>query len=148
MWYKHMAYTLLHNRTLVAGVLCGCIGVLVDADHIIAYIFPSLQDINPESPLRCFHPALFVVSSIIIFGILFFFEPQGSLFYFLLFVWFEAWFSSLHMLFGSFFGHYFYVHDARRVQGYISSGTSVGFAIGGLLVIVFMHYFNLFDRSV
>jgi len=58
--------------------LCGIVGVLVDTDHIIAYLIPQWQyhqwfpapQLHPwvePFALRAFHPQIFLVSSIIIF---------------------------------------------------------------------------------
>jgi len=63
----------MRSRTFRVGILCGIAGVLVDADHIIAHFVPYLQQWYPNEPLRCFHPQLFIISSVAILGLVAYF---------------------------------------------------------------------------
>lgn len=55
--------TLLHNDALRFGFLGGCIGVLVDLDHIPWAINPQIWTTG-----RIWHPALFVVAGVVALG--------------------------------------------------------------------------------
>jgi len=47
--------------TLVVGVLCGCVGVLIDLDHVIAFYLGSTHG-------RMFHKPLLVGGCLILCG--------------------------------------------------------------------------------
>ena len=70
MRLRDMARIVLRSVSLRVGILGGLVGVLVDADHIIAHYIPSLQGLNPEYPGRIFHPLLLIITGIAIFGML------------------------------------------------------------------------------
>ena len=70
MRLRDRTHAILRSVPLRVGLLGGIVGVLVDADHIIAHYIPSLQELNPEYPGRCFHTLLLIISSIAIFGML------------------------------------------------------------------------------
>ena len=51
-------YPKMLHTTLLIGLLCGIVGVLVDMDHVVAYF--------TGRPDKFFHPHLLVASSVVL----------------------------------------------------------------------------------
>lgn len=80
MGFRYKVDNIFRSPAFWAFCLSGIAGVLVDADHVIAYYFPQLpyhqwfpapqlQQWVPLERLRPFHPQLLLISGIIIFGL-------------------------------------------------------------------------------
>ncbi len=65
MWIRDKLCSLLCNRTLFVGLICGLASILVDTDHFIAYYILEERDLTS---LRILHPFLFALCCCVLLG--------------------------------------------------------------------------------
>lgn len=108
---------------------------------VVAKFYQKLIDNFTRIKLITWTTIFFIISFLCLRILITLFQNQTFI-YALLMIWDETSCTVLVMVFYSFLGDYFYVHNARRLYAYITGGLALGAPLGGFGASALLNYIS------